>query len=133
MAYRRTKILNLCKTYPSHTANYSESFLVIVANSDRSKPGVTCTGLRSRRGPALSRTHHHCTGSRAADLTAGGKVSVSRDDAPMFAGQLEVSCDRSRRRELKIALHRQARRTACDGQFLEAHIAELRLPDAEVD
>src|SRR5712671_4181047 len=133
MAYRRIKILSLCNTYPSPSANYSESLLAIVAKSDPSKPGVTRTGLRSRRGPALSRTHHHCTGRRAADLTAGGEVSVSRDDAPMFAGQLEVSCDRSRRRELKIALHRQARRTACDGQFLEAHIAELRLPNAKVD
>jgi hypothetical protein len=57
---------------------------------------------------------------------------ASGDNAPMFAREFGVGGDRSRRCEVEIALERKAQRAASGGELGQAHVAEFRLPKAEV-
>jgi hypothetical protein len=60
------------------------------------------------------------------------KVSASGDDASMLAGELGVGGDRSRRREVKIALERKPEGAASGGELREAHVSEFRLAETEI-
>lgn len=50
----------------------------------------------------------------------------------MLAGELGVCGDRPRRREDDIALERKPQRAAGGGELVQAHVAEFRLPEAEI-
>jgi hypothetical protein len=67
----------------------------------------------------------------AANPKAGGCRTALGDDAPMLAGEFGIDRDRSRRREVEIALERKPQRTAGGGELVETHVDEFRLPEAE--
>ena len=77
-----------------------------------------------------------CWGSnareRAGDPKAAGRRGGLGDDATMFAGCLGVRRNRARWGEVEIALDGQAQRPAEFRELSEAHVAELRLPEAEI-
>ena len=50
----------------------------------------------------------------------------------MLAGELGVGGDRSRGREVKIALERTPERAAGGSKLVQAHVAEFRRAEAEV-
>jgi len=50
----------------------------------------------------------------------------------MLAGELGVPRDRSRRREVEIALEGKTQRAAGGSELVQAHVAEFRVPEAEV-
>jgi hypothetical protein len=50
----------------------------------------------------------------------------------MFTGEIGVGGDRSRRREVEIALEWKAQRAAGGGELVQAHVTEFRFPEAEV-
>jgi len=54
------------------------------------------------------------------------------DDAPMLAGKFGVGRDRSRRREVEIALEWKSERATGSGELEETHVTEFRFAQPEV-
>lgn len=60
------------------------------------------------------------------------RLSGSGDDAAILAGEVGVGSDRSRRREVQIALERYPEGSTIGGEFREAHVVEFRFAEADV-
>lgn len=60
------------------------------------------------------------------------KISGSGHDAPMLAGEVGVARNRSRRREVQIALEWKPERAACRFELFQAHVAEFAFGEAEI-
>ena len=61
------------------------------------------------------------------------RVSGSRNDAPMLAGEVGVGRHRSRRCEVEVTLERQPEGAAGAPELQQAHVAEFGLAETDVD
>jgi hypothetical protein len=87
-----------------------------------------CTG-RMRPATMQGREIIHCLIGR---LGREAPEDPSGDDAAMLAGEIGVSRDRARRREVQIALERKSQRAAGSGELEEAHVTEFGFTETEV-